>query len=105
MTTGFAPRPTWTGEISLDLRNGQNRSAGVAELTLHIETINVGRLERSRAIVDRPRLAYWLTRTNPEPFRVDDICWSVEVGLTLLTIGRSTFKVSPESLSTLVSVI
>ena len=105
MTTGFAPRPTWTGDVRLALRNGREWSAGVAELTLHIETVHVRHLGRSLAIADRERLAHWLTQTNPHPYAVDDITWSVELGLTFLTIGHTAFSIAPDSLARLVEVI
>jgi hypothetical protein len=103
--TGYRDGLMWTGELVLDLRNGQDWSAADAELSLRRDTVLLRHEGRNLAVLDRDLFRDWLIQTEPEPLMVDDVVWSVQVGITFMAAGKVAFRVSPESLSTLVSVI
>jgi hypothetical protein len=103
--TGDTRESVWMGELELELRNGRDWSVGDAQLSLRPDSVLVRHAGRGLAVLDRDRFRDWLMDSEPEPLIVDDVVWSVQVGVTFLAAGSTSFRVTAESLSTLVSVI
>jgi hypothetical protein len=97
--------PTWTGELTLDLRNPRGWSVRAAELTVRRDTVVVRHEGRNLAVLDRDFFRRWLGEPEPVPYAVDDLVWSVQIGMTFMTSGSTTFRVEPDSLRELVAVI
>jgi hypothetical protein len=106
---------TWTGELLLELRNARDWSVGDAELSVRRETVIVHHADRSLAVMDRDLFRDWLHQSDPAPLDVDDVVWSVQLGMTFMSVGPASFRqvegraaqfrVTPESLANLVLVI
>jgi len=97
--------PNWTGELVLDLRNARDWSVGDAEISIRRDTVIVRHQGRGLATLDRDWFRNWLTQTEPEPYVVDDVVWTAQLGSTFITAGTAAFRVTPESLANLVAVI
>ena len=102
---GIVPGTLWTGQVILELCGGADQSVGEAELSLHRELVWLRHDGRALAVIDRDLFRGWLIQTEPAPLVVDDVVCSVQVGITFLATGTALFRVSPESLAMLVSVI
>jgi hypothetical protein len=102
---GESRKSMWTGELLLELRNGRDWSVGDAQLSLRRDTVVLHHAGRGLAVLDRDRFRDWLIDPEPDPLIVDDVVWSVQVGVTFMAAGASSFRVTSESLSILVSVI
>ncbi len=100
-----AERQGWTGELTLDLLNNRGWSVGAAELTVQESTVIVRYDGRSLATMDRDWFRRWLTQPHPEPCIADDLIWTVQLGITFLMTGTAVYRLTPESLRTLVAVI
>ena len=103
--TGERQSSIWMGELVLELRNGRDWSVGDAELSLQRDTVLLRHAGRGLAVLDRDRFRTWLLDPEPTPLMVDDVVWSVQVGVTFMLTGSASFRVTSESLSNLVAVI
>jgi hypothetical protein len=104
-STGMYGALNWTGRLTLELRNGRDWAAGEAEVTLSRDTVDLCVHGRQLAVMDRDRLREWLTQAEPEPYAVDDLVWSVQLGATCLAAGTAFFTVTADSLGNLVAVV
>jgi hypothetical protein len=102
---GYQNDSTWTGEMTLELRNARNWSVQEAELSVRRDTVTLHHAGRDLANLDRQQFRAWLLQADPDPLHVDDVVWSTQFGTTFLSAGAGSFRVTPESLASLVMVI
>jgi hypothetical protein len=97
----------WTGLLGLDLRNGRDWSAGTLEVDVRQDTMEVRHQGRMIAEIDRDRFREWMIHPGELPYLADQTRWSVEAGVTVLTLrpGAYVYQVGAESLATLRSLI
>jgi hypothetical protein len=83
-----------TGDLVMDLRNGRDWSVGDAEISVRRDTVQLRHAGRGLAILDRDLFRSQLIQFDPEPLAVDDVVWSVHIGIiTFMACGNSTFRV------------
>jgi hypothetical protein len=97
----------WTGILGLDLRNGRDWSAGILEVDVRPDTVEIRHQGRMIAAMHRDRFREWIIRPGELPYLADETRWSVQAGITALTIrpGGYTYQVAPESLANLLAVM
>ena len=104
--TGFDVQATWTGQLDVELRNGRNWSVGTIDIRLGLDTVSLWYHDRSLAVMDRDQFREWLFHPRGLIFEVDDVVWSVEAGVTCLTVGGTgQYTVTPESVRRLTVVV
>ena len=100
-----AKQPLWTGELALELLNRRGWSVGPAELTLRPRSVVVRHDGHTLGVLDRDWFRRWLTQPQPDPYLVDELAWTVQLGITFLMTGTAVYRVAPETLKALVEVI
>jgi hypothetical protein len=97
------PSTPWTGETYLGLRNGRGWDAGMIDVAVGRDTLQLRRDGRSLCTIDRDHLAHWLD-TAPDqrqPWSIDGVTWSVDNdGLTVITDHTGIWvTIEPEHLA------
>ncbi len=89
------PVPSWTGPIEFEMHNGRGWGIGTAELAVQRDLVLLRFADRVLAVMDRDRFREWLIHPR-EPMAVDDVVWSVEAGVTCVTIDGRLYCSVPE---------
>lgn len=96
----------WTGPLMLDIRNGRDWAAGTVEVSLGRDTVTVRHQGRMLAVLDRDRFRRWLMQVQPhDALAADEVVWSVQAGVTCMSVGPAVYTVTRESLANLVTVV
>lgn len=102
--SAYVDRELWTGDLTLELRNGRDWSAGLLEIACRRDTLQVRHLGHTLAVLDRVGFGRWLS--NPRiPHTVDDTTWTMSGDVTVLSLRYATYSVRKESLDTLLQAI
>jgi len=96
---------SWLGQLEVDLVNGRHRRVKTIDLDVQADTIALAITGRPLAQLNRLRFREWLH--NPtEPLKTADVVWSVQDGITCVTIEKSVPCIVPtDTVDQLVKVI
>jgi hypothetical protein len=86
----------WTGRIDFGLMNGRGWRVGTAEVVVRIDTVSLWWANRTLAVMDRDAFGAWLVSNEPL-FDIDDVVWSKQGPLTVLTIDNRNSYVVPRN--------
>ena len=105
MAEGFDPtHGLWTGRCTFVLTGRPGPSEAI-DLNCSREDVIVWLGGRTLAVIDRDVMREWLFRPH-EPLVVDDLAWSVESGVTCLTLFEGEPRAVPaETVQQLMVVI
>lgn len=105
--TAHDDRPVleWTGDLTLELRNGRDWSSGALDVGVHRDTIHVRHGGATRAVLDRDGFRAWLIHPDVGPHTVDDTEWFMNLGVICVDLRYVRYTVRSESIALLLSVI
>jgi hypothetical protein len=87
----------WTGRIDFGLLNQRGWRVGTVEVVVRIDTVTLWWAHRTLAVMDREAFGDWLVNRVPL-YLIDDVVWSKQDSLTVLTIDNKSSYVVPSNI-------
>ena len=84
----------WTGPIRFELLNARGWAAGLAEMSVSVDTLTFRLESRTLAIMLRDSFQAWLS-SPAQPYAIDDVVWSTQAGKVWLSIDDRLFYSAP----------